>query len=165
MPFTNSLGMKFVPVLVSGMVKESPRILFSVWETRNQDYAACDNGVNRVDQEWKKKSGAGPLHPVVNVSAFDAMHFCLLLSRKDMRKYRLPTDHEWSCAVGIGDKEHANASPDDKKRKLDGVYPWGGPFPPGPRDGNYGLLENQSEKTARLPLGIKAEAGGSPRRP
>jgi formylglycine-generating enzyme required for sulfatase activity len=52
-------------------------------------------------------------------------------------EYRLPTDVEWSFAVGIGERESTNASPKEKDAKLPGVYPWGGDFPPTQKVGNY----------------------------
>jgi len=32
--------------------------------------------------------------------------------------YRLPTDHEWSCSVGISAQEDASKTPQDKSRKI-----------------------------------------------
>ena len=54
-------------------------------------------------------------HPVVNVNWEDANAFCEWLTKKEMaagkikagQKYRLPTDAEWSVAVGLG-KEKGN---------------------------------------------------------
>ena len=76
-------------------------------------------------------------HPAVNVSWEDATAFCESLSRKEGKKYRLPTDHEWSCAVGIGDRENANATPKSKDMKIADVFPWGKQWPPPNDAGNY----------------------------
>jgi hypothetical protein len=35
----------------------------------------------------------------------------------------LSTDHEWSCAVGIGDREDPDKSPEEKSGKIDDVFP------------------------------------------
>lgn len=42
------------------------------------------------------------LHPVVNVSWNDAVEFCLWLSRKEGKEYRLPTEAEWEYACRAG---------------------------------------------------------------
>ena len=94
-----------------------------------------------VDGSWKNVEyqghKQGPDHPVVNVSWEDAQAFCRWLSQKEGKNYRLPTDHEWSLAVGIGDREDANASPKAKDMKIKGIYPWGTAWPPPPGAGNY----------------------------
>jgi formylglycine-generating enzyme required for sulfatase activity len=51
-------------------------------------------------------------------------------------RYRLPSDHEWSCAVGIGGQEDAGASPAEKHAKIL-TYPWGTVWPPPKGSGNY----------------------------
>jgi formylglycine-generating enzyme required for sulfatase activity len=133
-PFVNSLGMKFVPV-------PGTKVLMSIWETRVQDYAAYAAAKAGVDAEWKDGSydghQQGPDHPVVNVNWEDAKAFCAWLSRKEGKTYRLPTDHEWSVAVGIGGRESASASPEDKDGKIKDVYPWGNQWPPPRGAGNY----------------------------
>ena len=110
-PFENGLGMKFVPVA-------NTRVFFSIWETRNQDYAAWvkdlalpGDALSRLQQK--------PTYPVANVSWDEAAAFCRWLTDKDRRagligstdRYRLPTDKEWDAAVG----------PDR--------YPWGKKWP------------------------------------
>ena len=49
--------------------------------------------------------------------------------------YRLPTDAEWSIAVGL-DHETGD-TPKDKNEKIKGVYPWGTQWPPPQGAGNY----------------------------
>ena len=51
------------------------------------------------------------------------------------QKYRLPTDAEWSVAVGLG-KEKGN-TPAEKDSGIKGVYPWGKEWPPPVGAGNY----------------------------
>lgn len=64
------------------------------------------------------------------------MAFCAWLSEREGREYRLPTDHEWSVAVGIGHLEDANKTP-EQKGEVYRVYPWGKEWPPPPGAGNY----------------------------
>ena len=147
-PFTNGLGMKFVPVV---NYKDGKKVLFSIWETRRQDYAAYAEQNSGVDNSWKAKEykdvpiGQENDHPVVSVSWEDAKAFCAWLTKTERAagrigekdEFRLPTDVEWSYAVGIGEKEDASASPEAKDGKIDAVYPWGGDYPPGGKVGNY----------------------------
>jgi formylglycine-generating enzyme required for sulfatase activity len=70
------------------------------------------------------------------------------LSKEERRKrkigpkdtYRLPSDHEWSCAVGIGKDEDASLAPVAKSGKVPG-YPWGREFPPVTKVGNFYGIE------------------------
>lgn len=143
-PFKNSLGMKFVPVEITGGPTDGKRVLFSVWETRRMDYEAYAKANSGVDGEWKTVKGNEALHPVVNVSWEDAKAFCAWLTREELASgkigpgdaYRLPSDHEWSCAVGIGAQEDASESPEEKKNKIE-TYPWGNAWPPTAEAGNY----------------------------
>lgn len=84
-------------------------------------------------------------HPVVNVSWEDADNFCKWLSRKEGKRYRLPTEAEWeyACRAGTetkfwcGDDEadlqgHANVSDASFRVKLpsaDWTKPWNDGFP------------------------------------
>jgi formylglycine-generating enzyme required for sulfatase activity len=147
-PFTNSLGMTFVPA-------GTPGALFSVWLTRVADFEAFvgvtgHDAVNessfgwvprvlREPAQWKpgeeaswRKPGLfmteqSAAHPVVCVSCLDAEAFCAWLTRKERTqgvlpataRYRLPTDSEWSTACGPGE------------------FPWGDHYPPKSTDGNY----------------------------
>ncbi|MDC0219939.1 formylglycine-generating enzyme family protein [Verrucomicrobia bacterium] len=137
--FTNTLGMKFVPV-------PGTDVQFSIWETRVKDYAAYAAANAGVDESWKDfgdRFKQANTHPVVNVSWEDANAFCEWLTKKEMvegkikagQKYRLPTDVEWSVAVGLG-KEKGD-TPREKRRGIKDVYPWGKEWPPPVGAGNY----------------------------
>lgn len=139
----NSLGMRFKPVA-------GTKVLFCIWETRVQDYAAYAAANSGVDTSWKdpvwqgKPVTPGPTHPVLEVSWEDAQAFCQWLTEQERKEgklstgeaYRLPTDAEWSWAVGIGDRE-GSGTPQKKEGKLKDVYPWGTQWPPPNKAGNY----------------------------
>ena len=138
--FTNTLGMKFVPV-------KGTDVQFCIWETRVKDYTAYAAANSGVDGSWKNFGIAGfkqaDTHPVVNVSWNEAQAFCEWLTKKEMaegkikagQKYRLPTDAEWSVAVGLG-QEKGN-TPKEKNEGIKDVYPWGKGYPPPKEAGNY----------------------------
>ncbi len=143
-PFVNTLGMKFVPVPITGGPTGGQRVLFSVWETRLQDYEvfATETGL-----KWEKTKE--PLLPVGELRWDDAQAFCTWLTERERKAgklaaneiYRLPTDHEWSCAVGIGEQEDAAKLPREKSGKIPETYPWGSAWPPPAGAGNYGGKE------------------------
>jgi hypothetical protein len=151
-PWVNSLGMKFVPVA-------GTQVLFSVWDTRVQDFEAfvgdtnydATGGMWSLGKDGWKQRGAtwrepgfsqGPTHPVVGVSWDDAKKFCECLTRREQssgmlprgRVYRLPTDAEWSAGVGLQGEEGTN--PKEKDGKIE-LYPWGKEWPPPKGAGNY----------------------------
>jgi len=135
--FTNSLGMKFVPV-------PGTQILMCIHETRRADYAAYAALHPETDLSWQKVTFDGqPVssqddEPAVNVSWDAAQAFCQWLSQKEGRSYRLPTDREWSVAVGIGGREPATgATPESLSGKLKDEYPWGNAWPPVHGSGNF----------------------------
>jgi len=144
---TNSLGMKFVPV-------PGTKVLFCVHETRYQDYAAYAADSPGVDKTWQDQNHDGfviteraPEHPVTMVDWGDISKFCLWLSKKEGRTYRLPTDREWSCAAGLGDYEKWDAETTPATvEKHPSDYPWGGAWPPPPAIGNYSD-QSRSDKT------------------
>ena len=153
-PFVNSLGMKFVPVPIQRGPTDGKRVLFSVWETRVQDYEVF---AKETGHAWTKpKFEQGPTHPAVKVSWDDAQAFCAWLTERERRagrlgteeSYRLPTDHEWSCAAGIGDREDPAIGPAMKSGKLTDVFPWGTAWPPPPGAGNYSGEEAAGHETA-----------------
>jgi len=105
-PFVNSLGMKFVPV-------PGTNVLFSTTETTVAQYQAA--GMGYLAPGFPQPSD----HPAVNVTWNDAKAWCAWLSKRDGLNYRLPTDAEWSAAVGGSG------------------YPWGNSWPPPNDCGNY----------------------------
>lgn len=156
-PFENSLGMRFVPVPIIGGPTNGQRVLVSIWETRVKDYEAFvrkNREIKWPNPPFPQKSS----HPAVNVSWDEAVAFCAWLTENEREKgllskeeiYRLPSDHEWSCAVGIGAKENAEASPMSKNRKNDGEFPWGAGFPPPSGSGNYNGEETDGDPLVQL---------------
>jgi formylglycine-generating enzyme required for sulfatase activity len=147
-PFENTLGMKFVPVPIIGGPTDHQRVLFSVWHTRVKDYAAFAKE-NKVSDAWTQQQkdgvpvGREPEHPVVGVSWDEAKSFCQWLTEKETAEgklpqgmaYRLPTDEEWSRAVGLAKED--GATPKERLEKQPKHYPWGTNFPPGANVGNY----------------------------
>ncbi|HRH96248.1 MAG TPA: SUMF1/EgtB/PvdO family nonheme iron enzyme [Prosthecobacter sp.] len=138
-PFVNTLGMKFVPV-------PGTKVLFCIHETRRQDFAAHAAAASGVNRSWMDQQengvacGAESDHPVVGVNWDDASKFCEWLSQREGRRYRLPTDQEWSWAVDIGQQEQSSqvATPETLNGKLATVFPWGSIYPPAVKDvGNY----------------------------
>ena len=83
-----------------------------------------------------------PLYPIAQVTWEDASDFCGWLTEKEQREgkldknqgYRLPTDQEWSQAVGL--PEESGSTPKEKSGRIKDVYPWGREWPP-PRRSVY----------------------------
>lgn len=151
--FTNTLGMKFVPV-------PGTEVLFCIHETRKGDYAAYAAATPGVNESWQNPPNyrGEPVsmaddHPVVMVNLTDAQAFCSWLSQKEGRRYRLPTDHEWSCAVGLGESEDAKALPVNKSGRNANVFAWGMTWPPPKGAGNMGdaTLKRQTGQEPVIP--------------
>jgi hypothetical protein len=138
-PWKNSLDMRYVPV---------GDIHFATIETRVRDFAAfvqatgydAEGGMYSLQRDGFKQHGhtwknpgfpQTPEHPVVGISYEDAKYFCDWLTRKERGEgaltaaqiYRLPTDREWSEAVGLTNEP--GVTPEDRSEKIKG-YPWGG---------------------------------------
>src|SRR5437773_1796469 len=147
-PFTNSLGMKFVPL---------SDIQISVWETRVQDYEAFCRATGRHYEPTDFHQT--PTDPAVKVSWFDAMAFCKWLTEKehnenlieDRQAYRLPTDLEWSKAVGLVNE--SGPTPEARDGKIKNEFPWGKQWPLPNDAGNYAGTSGRRRSTATLPVG------------
>src|SRR5216110_1348956 len=153
--FANSLGMKFVPLA---------DVRISVWETRVQDYEAFCRASGRHYEPADFQQA--PTHPVVKVNWFDAMAFCKWLTDKerdenlleDRQSYRLPTDREWSLAVGLANE--SGATPQARDGKIKNEFPWGKQWPPPAGAGNYLVGAGQRRGTT-MPVGsFRANALG-----
>jgi formylglycine-generating enzyme required for sulfatase activity len=146
-PFVNSLGMRFVPVT-------GTQVLFSIWETRTQDYLAYVESSPGVP---KGPPPPKPTHPITHVSWEDAAAFCQWLTAQERKlgkigpreQYRLPTDKEWSTAVGPT------------------RWPWGDKWPPPKATGKnaFAFIPDAQDNTAPVgsfapnPFGIHDLAG------
>jgi formylglycine-generating enzyme required for sulfatase activity len=151
----NSLGMVFTPVPGTG-------VLFSIWETREQDFAAY---VAAREREWDHPA-RGPTHPAAYVSWDDAQDFCAWLTEHERRqgwlredqRYRLPTDVEWSVAVGLP-AEAGDSPAESDRQRIEDHYPWGDYWPPPYGAGNYGEELNVDPYEGSAPVGsFKANA-------
>jgi formylglycine-generating enzyme required for sulfatase activity len=145
-PFENSLGMKFVRVpgtkVLFSIWETRARDFRAYAEAtgyRQQvgmyvmKVVMAENGPQTKWELNKEASWEEPgftqsaEHPVVGVSWDEAKAFCAWLTEKERKEgkigasqeYRLPTDEEWSAAVG------------------DSRYPWGNKWPPPKNAGNY----------------------------
>ncbi len=147
-PYTNSLGMPFVPV-------PATKVLFCLWKTRVKDYdhfvwdtgyeasggmfSLCEDGWKQRGDDWNEPGfKQTPDNPVCGVSYEDAKVFCRWLSRREKLSYRLPTDAEWT--QGMGNTQ----------------YPWGNQFPPPPGVGNYA---GEEARNGHWPSGLGVIAG------
>ncbi len=155
-PFTNSLGMKFVPL-------PGTDIRMCIWPTRVRDYAVFAKAKELRSTSWSTPGfEQGPDQPVVNVSWEDAVAFCRWLTALERGKgvlaeaqsYRLPTDREWSRGVGLADEP--GDTPEQRDMSAPTVYPWGTQWPPPPGAGNYAGTETESDTA------IKAYDDGFP---
>lgn len=134
-PFVNSLGMIFVPV-------PGTDVLFCIHETRYKDYEVYVRRTKKrirsqIYDDYVIKSGAKD-HPIAMMNWEASKEFCEWLSEKEGRTYRLPTDREWSIAVGIGSKEvWGDDTTPETVLKVKDEFPWGKEWPPPTGAGNY----------------------------
>jgi formylglycine-generating enzyme required for sulfatase activity len=94
----------------------------------------------------------GPDYPVEQMSWQDAKDFCAQLNTNlpagAKMSFRLPTDEEWSIAVGL--PEEIAGTLKQKSNKIRNVYPWGTNWPPTGTAGNYSDASNRKKYEARM---------------
>lgn len=162
----NSLGMAFFPVPLSFNEDEARTLLFSQHETCLRDYATfaenatSDGGHAEPSAKWKTTfEGYTDDHPVGFVTWHEARAFCEWLTSRERElgligpddRYRLPSDLEWSFAIGIGHLEAPDQSPKERRLKVRDHYPWGTEWPPTQLSGNYRGPETEAETVAGTP--------------
>ena len=133
-------SMRFVPI-------PGTTVQISVYETRVRDFEPFAKEFNLVD--WRNITFDGrpiPLEPdlpVANVSWTEARKFADWLTKQEQakgrirssQKYRLPTDIEWSQAVGL--PREVDGLPVNRDSTRLAIYPWGEAWPPWSGVGNY----------------------------
>jgi formylglycine-generating enzyme required for sulfatase activity len=127
----NSLGMRMVPL--------NDNLMMSAWETRHRDYLEYARATNARKPGKMDDAGGGNKGvnlPVVGVDREEARAFCRWLTERERNagligakdEYRLPTDEEWSRAVGLPPER--GSTPAERNGRIRGVYPWGYDWPP-----------------------------------
>ncbi len=141
-PFTNSLDMRFVPVMHT---KEGAEVLFCIWETRRQDYQVFTDAQTSHPFPSLDISGmpSGPDHPVTGVTWTTAVAFCHWLTTVERHKgvigphdlYRLPADLEWSVAAGLDEPSDPHLP--EQRHLTRRSFLWGDAWPPPQGAGNF----------------------------
>ena len=139
--YTNTLGMTLVPLEGEGK-------FLGETEVRIQDYEAA---LKEQGKRWDNKPpfAVRDSHPIINVSWAEATAFCVWLTINDRAvklipetaSYRLPTDAEWSVAVGLKDEKGTN--PAEKHLGDRAHYPWGDSATPPPASANLDTTKIQ----------------------
>lgn len=153
--WTNSLGTVYVPIGNIHLAETEARVKeFEAFvKATNYDavggmYSLQRDGFKQHNHSWKDPGfPQTPDHPVCGISWEDANQFCAWLTKKEraegaltaLQYYRLPTDREWSQAVGLINEPAA--TPEDRSEKIRNVYPWGNNLPP--TKGNYAGAESK----------------------
>lgn len=146
----NSLGMEFMAVGDTSP-GATPELLFSVWETRVKDYEAFCAAIGRTRERALYE--ASDTHPVVKVTWHEAREFCDWLTEKESNEgmlgrgeqYRLPTDEEWSMAVGL--PKESGKTPEARDGKTKDRFPWGTSWPPPKSAGNFADVSAKRERS------------------
>ena len=126
--FVNSLGMRFLTL-------SGGPLMMGEHEVRERD---VENWMLAAGLERERKPTAGQTgdHPAANLTWLQARDFCAWLTGRERASktipatavYRLPSDLEWSAAVGLLDEKGGN--PEARNLSDKAQYPWGTNWPP-----------------------------------
>ncbi len=177
---TNGLGMRFVPVpgtkvwfsIYQTRVQDFQVFIKETGYVHMRENADPDSRMWSLDKDGNKQRGNSwadpgfeqkPDHPVVGVSWNDAKAFCEWLTLRERaagrlpkgREYRLPTDAEWSVAVGL-EEEDPRKTPQEKDAQVPNKFPWGKEWPPPAGRGNFAGEEARDD---HWPSNIKVIEG------
>jgi len=139
-------GLRFVPLTDSVMIAAT--------ETRRKEYNEYARTTNIRRPGNMDGEGKGNTQPVTSVDREEARAFCAWLTEKDRNAgliepkdvYRLPTDDEWSRAVGL--PLERGSKPSERNGRIRGIYPWGFDWPPPANVEN--LADAQGARKANL---------------
>lgn len=171
-PWTNSLGMEFVPM--------GDNLMVSKWETRRGDFERFVRDYNdELSRNFDPNSDdfsmplvmpappsdteEGPNYPIASISREQAQRFCEWLTKQERlprpdskeilitssHVYRLPTDIEWSRMAGM-ENETGNTplQRDQIVKAKSRSFPWGDAWPPPAKAGNF------ADRSSSLPGSI-----------
>ncbi len=141
----NSLGMRFVPL---------GEVMIAAWETRRRDYVEFAKVTGRKRPAGPDENTRAGTQPVIGIDRQDAREFCIWLTERERNagligaadRYRLPTDEEWSRAVGL--PLERGATPAERNGRIRGIYPWGFDWPP--PSGQDNLADANAARKASL---------------
>ncbi len=141
-PWTNSLGMRFVA---------APSMFWSVHEVRAADFEIF---VKETRTLWiPPDAETGADFPAANVTWDDARAFCEWLTQRELaahalapgQRYRLPTDAEWSAAAGLAIEDGNTPAARSAADVLH--YAWGSAWPPPAGAGNFAGEEAEVDRS------------------
>ena len=154
-PWTNTLGMKFVPL---------GKAMIGAHEVRRRDFREFVRMTKLTAvPEWKLDNESELDLPIASVTRAEAVAFAEWLTGNEqsqeildgVHQYKLPTDDEWSMAAYLP-REKGDA-PADRHLRGFGVYPWGYIWPPPPFSGN--LLDQSAPVIAGRPALVDYKDG------
>jgi serine/threonine-protein kinase len=118
-------------VLISRPESEGGDFYIGKYEITNQEYEEFVRAAGHSESFFSASPRFNQSNqPVVGVSYFDAVAYCIWLSQKKGGYFSLPTEEEWKLAAyGVGQRQYpwSNASPTRALANYDNLD--GGPMP------------------------------------